>query len=66
MRRICLASLVYDDIRQLVRFEEFVDTMNFLNKHGMVALCQAYSFDYLDDLAGIFPVLLKRLINPEV
>lgn len=46
---------------KFMRSIEYQEVMTFLERHGMVALCQAYDFDYLDGLAAIFPSLAKRL-----
>ena len=48
-------------VAKFLRAVEYQDVMGFLERHGMVALCQAYDFDYLDDLASIFPSLARRL-----
>ena len=43
------------------RTDEYHEVLAFLERHGAVALCQAYSFDYLDELSNVFPELAKRL-----
>jgi len=50
-----------DDYKRLMRSMEYEEVMAFLDRHGMVALCQAYDFEYLDELGAIFPSLAKRL-----
>jgi hypothetical protein len=46
---------------RFIRSIECEEVLAFLDRHGMVALCQAYDFDYLDELGVIFPSLAKRL-----
>lgn len=61
LQSVCDLSADFGNIERFLRSPEYYDVINFLNRHGMVALCQAYDFDYLDELGRIFPSLAKRL-----